>query len=96
MERVCNPIHTGLVIIKVIPEKILMNTRTVEKPSKTSFVLLDMREKHRRKKSFGCTECGKAFQKRSHLVRHEKKHTREKNPLNSMTVGKPLTVRDTL
>ena len=45
MESVCNLTYTFLVIIKVISEKTLMNTRNVEKPSKTSCVLLDMKNK---------------------------------------------------
>lgn len=67
------------------------------KAFKNKLCLIRHEKKHTRKKTFGCDECGKAFQKKSRLIRHEKKaYKGEKKPLNAVTVGKPLPVRDTL
>ena len=80
MERVCNLIHTGLVIIKVIPEKILMNTRTVEKPSKTSCLIRHEKKAQKEKKTLAALNVGKPS-KRGLILLDMKKSIQEKKTL---------------
>lgn len=56
-----------------------MNTRNMEKPSKTSYVSLDMKKSIQGgKKAFECSDCGKAFTSKGHLVAHQKIHSGER------------------
>ncbi|XP_073537622.1 uncharacterized protein [Phyllobates terribilis] len=48
-----------------------------------------------RKKSYSCSECGKSFTQKSHIVAHERSHTGEK-PFSCLECGKFFTAKSSL